>query len=179
MTPNPDKQRVVDGSENQRKPKGATNVKRILFTTVLLVICAASAFAQQSQYLGRLSANPYSSDSASNPYGQYGSPYSSTSVNNPYGIYGSPYSSLSANNPYTSNAPRLYASDGTYLGKLSANVYDSESVSNPYGRYGSSYSSTSINNPYSVYGSPYSSISPTNPYSNQGPVIIGGYRFKH
>src|SRR5262245_65231446 len=69
-------------------------------------------------------------------------------------------------------APRIYADDGTYLGRLSANKYDSESVSNEYGRYGSPYSSTSINNPYSRYGSPYSSHSARNPYATSAPVIV-------
>ena len=124
------------------------------------------------QYLGRLSSNPYDSDSVSNPYGTYGSPYSSNSINNPYGTYGSPYSSKSTTNPYATDAPKIYSSDGTYLGRLSSNPYDSDSVSNPYGRYGSEYSSESINNPYSVYGSPYSSQSPNNPYTLNAPSIF-------
>jgi hypothetical protein len=77
--------------------------------------------------------------------------------------------------PYTMSAPRLYSSDGNYLGRLSANPYDPDSVSNPYGRFGSPYSPTSINNPYSPYGSPYSGISATNPYATETPQIIGGY----
>ena len=124
-------------------------------------------------YLGRLSANPYASDSTANPYGPAGSPYSSRSVNNPYGPYGSPYSSTSARNPYATDAPKIVAQDGTYLGELSDNPYDPDSVANPYGRYGSPYSSTSINNPYSTYGSPYSSQSPNNPYATQAPLLFG------
>jgi hypothetical protein len=144
-----------------------------LISTVAFFALAIPALAQRPQYLGRLSANPYDAQSVSNPYGTYGSAYSAISVNNPYGPYGSPFSPVSANNPYTTNAPRLYSSDGTYLGKLSANPYDPDSVSNPYGRFGSPYSPTSINNPYSQYGSPYSSKSPNNPYTTQAPRIIG------
>jgi hypothetical protein len=125
------------------------------------------------EFLGRLSANPYASDSTANAYSQAGSPYSSKSVNNPYGPYGSPYSPVSARNPYATDAPDIVAQDGTYLGKLSDNPYDPDSVSNPYGRYGSPYSSTSINNPYSTYGSPYSSQSPNNPYATQAPLLFG------
>jgi hypothetical protein len=125
------------------------------------------------QYLGRLSANPYAADSTSNPYSPAGSPYSPTSVNNPYGSYGSAYSSTSARSQYATDAPKIVAQDGTYLGKLSDNPYDPDSVSNPYGRYGSPYSSTSINNPYSTYGSPYSSQSPNNPYATQAPLLFG------
>ena len=125
---------------------------------------AVIAEADCPTYLGRLSANPYS---------PAGSPYSSRSVNNPYGPYGSPYSSTSARNPYATDAPKIVAQDGTYLGELSDNPYDPDSVANPYGRYGSPYSSTSIKNPYSTYGSPYSSQSPNNPYATQAPLLFG------
>ena len=124
-------------------------------------------------YLGRLSANPYAADSTANPYGTAGSPYSSKSVNNPFGPYGSPFSPTSARNPYATDAPKIVAQDGTYLGELSDNPYDPDSVANPYGRYGSPYSPTSINNPYSTYGSPYSSQSPNNPYATQAPLLFG------
>ncbi len=74
-------------------------------------------------------------------------------------------------NPCSMSAPKIYAADGTYLGRLSSNPYMTDSISNPYGRYGSPYSSTSINNPNSRYGSPYSSISPNNPYAPRPPVL--------
>ena len=134
---------------------------------------AVIAEADCPTYLGRLSANPYAADSTANPYSTAGSPYSSRSVNNPYGPYGSPYSSTSARNPYATDAPKIVAQDGTYLGELSDNPYDPDSVANPYGRYGSPYSSTSIKNPYSTYGSPYSSQSPNNPYATQAPLLFG------
>ena len=124
-------------------------------------------------YLGRLSANPYASDSTANPYSPSGSPYSAKSVNNRFGPYGSPFSPTSARNPYATDAPKIVAQDGTYLGELSDNPYDPDSVANPYGRYGSPYSSTSIKNPYSTYGSPYSSQSPNNPYATQAPLLFG------
>jgi hypothetical protein len=125
------------------------------------------------EYLGRLSANPYAADSTANPYSPVGSPYSAKSVNNPYGQFGSPFSPTSARNPYATDAPKIVAQDGTYLGELSDNPYDPDSVANPYGRYGSPYSSTSIKNPYSTYGSPYSSQSPNNPYATQAPLLFG------
>ena len=68
---------------------------------------------------------------------------------------------------------KLYADDGTYLGKVSSNQYDPESISNPYGKYGSKYSSTSINNPYSKYGSEYSSQSSNNEYTTSAPKMYG------
>lgn len=144
---------------------------------VLMAVCLMCAIAHcqlSGEYLGRLSTNRYAADSVSNHYGRYGSRYSPTSVNNPYGAYGSPYSPYSATNPYATSTPRIYASDGTYLGKLSTNRYDSESVANPYGRYGSRYSATSVNNHYSQYGSSYSPKSARNPYAVSAPIIVSG-----
>jgi hypothetical protein len=83
----------------------------------------------------------------------------------------STYSPYGARNPYTTSGGRIYANDGTYLGRLNSNRYDTESVSNPYGKYGSRYSATSINNPYSQYGSRYSNQSATNPYTTTPPVV--------
>lgn len=99
------------------------------------------------EYLGRLSANPYAADSTANPYSTAGSPYSSKSVNNQFGPYGSPFLPTSARNPYATDAPKIVAQDGTYLGELSDNPYDPDSVANPYGRYGSPYSPRSARNP--------------------------------
>ncbi len=42
-------------------------------------------------YLGRLSINPYVTDSISNHYNNYGSRYSPTSVKNPYSPYSGRY----------------------------------------------------------------------------------------
>lgn len=128
---------------------------------------------QDAEILGRLSANSLAKDSTSNEFSQAGSPYSPKSINNPYSQYGSEYSSQSARNPYATAAPKIYAEDGTYLGRLSENRFDPESTANPYGRYGSPYSPTSINNPYSKYGSPYSPSSPNNPYTTTAPILFG------
>ena len=128
----------------------------------------------QSTYLGKLSSNPYDSESISNPYSRYGSSFGQT-VNNPFSSFGSPFSPTSITNPYTYDAPRIYASDGTYLGKLSSNRYDQESISNPYGRYGNPYGNT-LANPYSKYGSPYSTESWMNPYTQHAPSIYGTSR---
>ena len=153
-------------------------LKTILLAAVItLSILCSSTSAQvcddEGIFLGQLSANPYAADSTANQFGAFGSPYSPTSVNNPYSQYGSAYSATSVSNPYATEAPKIIAADGQYLGKLSANPYDPDSVSNPYGKYGSPYSPTSINNPYSQYGSPYSPISPNNPYATQAPILCG------
>jgi hypothetical protein len=149
----------------------------LLATVITLPILCPSAFAQvcddEGVFLGQLSTNPYAADSTANKFGVFGSPYSPTSVNNPYSQYGSAYSATSVSNPYATEAPKIIAADGQYLGKLSANPYDPDSVSNPYGKYGSPYSPTSINNPYSQYGSQFSPISPNNPYATQTPILCG------
>src|SRR4051812_3186309 len=113
-----------------------------------LALVPALARAEDGPYLGRLSTNRYTPQSIGNPYGTYGSPTAPRSVVSPNSIYGSSSGPQSANNPYALNAPRIYASDGRYLGKMSSNRYDPESISNPYGKYGSTTSPTSVNNPY-------------------------------
>jgi hypothetical protein len=153
---------------NVSQPQKDSDMKTLSIVAALTALLATSATAEE--YLGNLSANPNNANSTSNPYGA-GSPHNANSVNNPYGTYGSPHSSKSATNPYTSDAPKLYDSQGNYRGRLSDNPYDTDSVSNPYGRYGSPHSSESINNPYWA-GSPHRSDSPNNPYG-QGMEIYG------
>ena len=126
----------------------------------------------KGEYLGSFNANRYDPNSVSNPYGQYGSQYSPKSINNPYGQYGSQYSPDGVTNPYTTGGPKLFGSDGKYLGRVNSNQYDPESISNPYGIYGSKYNPTSVNNPYSIYGSPYSPQSATNPYSTSSQPLF-------
>lgn len=126
----------------------------------VLVLVGGTALAQD--YLGQWSANQHAPNSITNRYGA-GSPYSGTSITNPYGMYGSRYSPYSATNSFSTNAPRLYDSQGNYRGRLSSNPYDPDSVTNPYGRFGSPYSPESVNNRYGA-GSPYRFDSPTNPY---------------
>lgn len=122
-------------------------------------------------YLGRLSSNRYDLESTSDAYGTHGNPYGNT-LTNPYSPYGSKYSSTSWSNPYATDAPRIYAQDGTYLGKLSTNPFDPDSISNPYGQYGNPYGNNLMNT-YGVYGSKYSSQSWTNPYTTTAPGVYG------
>ena len=109
---------------------------------------------ESRQPLADLRANRYDPNSLSNKFGA-GSPYKTDGLLNPYSQNGSRYSNDSWRNPYATNAPQIYGSDGTYLGRLSTNRFDPDSTSNRFGAYGSRYSPTSINNPYGA-GSPYS-----------------------
>jgi len=148
----------------------------LLAASITLPIICSRASAQvcgNGIFLGQLSTNPYVADSTANKFGEFGSPYSSASIHNSFGPFGNPYAATSVSNPYATEAPKIIAADGQYLGRLSANPYDPDSVSNPYGTYGSPYSPTSINNPYSQYGSPYSPISPNNPYATEAPILCG------
>ncbi len=145
-------------------------MKAILVVVGLMLATVTEACAQDTEYLGNLSINPYNPDSIANPYGA-GNPYDPNSVMNPYGEYGIPYSPHSVTNPYATNAPKLYDQDGNYRGRLSTNPYDPDSISNPYGRYGNPYSPDSINNPYGA-GNRYSPSSPLNPYGT-GMSIFG------
>jgi hypothetical protein len=144
----------------------------LFISLALLSFIGIIAFAGDYDYLGNYSSNEYDPNSISNPFGAYGSPYSLDSVTNQYSTYGSPYSPNSVNNPYAIDTPKLYSSDGTYLGKVSNNQCDPDSISNPYGKYGSKYSPDSVNNPYGQYGSKYSSKSANNPYTIDPPKIF-------
>ena len=132
-----------------------------------------SETSRSSDYLGRLSTNPYHPDSTSNRFGRFGSRYSPSSINNRLGRYGSRFSSNGVTNSFATETPKLFGNDGTYLGKLSTNPYNPESIANPYGRYGSRYSPDSVNNPYGRYGSRFSPLSPSNPYTVTPPLILG------
>ena len=126
-------------------------MRSLLVVVLAWVLITPAVHAQDDAYI---TTNPY-----------LGIPIS------PYDSRVSPYSSYGAQNPYTTDGGRIYAQDGTYLGRLNANPYDPESVANPYGQYGSRYSGNSIKNPYGQYGSPYSSLSPNNPYTSTPPVV--------
>lgn len=73
-------------------------MKPSLFLAILLLAVPAAGLAQNGQYLGNLSANPYAPNSTSNPFGA-GNPYNPDSINNPFGTYGNPYSPNSQPTP--------------------------------------------------------------------------------
>ena len=126
--------------------------KSIWKVAVYFVLFCCVSSAQAGEYLGQLSANPYTPNSTS-----------SVTANN-YRI------NQSMKNRYSSGGPKLYNSEGEYRGNLNGNRYDPNSISNPYGRYGSKYSSESINNPYGA-GNKYKSDSPNNPYGSGWTII--------
>lgn len=68
------------------------------------------------EYLGKLNASKYDSESIWNQYGEYGSRYNSKSIWNGYGTYGSKYSSYSPFNNYASNPPVLVDKNGKFYG---------------------------------------------------------------
>ena len=78
--------------------------------------------AQDNQFLGKITSDPYDRNSVLNEYGPYGSEYSPTSIFNEYSQYGSEYGAYSINNPYCSSPPKLFI-QGRFLGRVSVNQY--------------------------------------------------------
>ena len=62
-------------------------------STVLYIYAGAN----EKDYLGKLNASRYDSESIWNPYGTYGNKYNSKSIWNQYGTYGNKYKSNRAN----------------------------------------------------------------------------------
>lgn len=127
-------------------------MKIISYITIIYISLTAVLMAQTK--VGNCSK--FDPNCIHNPYGA-GNPYKKDGVNNPYSKQGSPYSNQSATNPYATDAPKIYAKQGRYRGKLSSNPYDPDSTSNPNGRYGNPNSPDSINNPYGA-GNPNNEI---------------------
>lgn len=68
----------------------------------------------------------------------------------------------------------IYANDGRFLGRITANTFAADSIGNPYGMYGSQFSLWSIFNPFGTYGSQFSNLSAFNQFATQPPVIFVG-----
>jgi hypothetical protein len=140
----------------------------MLFATLAL----AAGIAQAQTLKGcKLSANKFDPNSTSNQFGRCGSPYSPDSINNKFGVFGSQFSPYSVNNPFATHAPKIESSDGTFLGRKSANQYDPDSTSNEFGVHGTQFSPTSINDPYGPYGGKFSPKSASNPFAIDAPKL--------
>ena len=77
----------------------------------------------EEDYLGKLNASKYDSESIWNEYGKYGNKYNSKSIWNSYGTYGNKYNSYSPFNEYGSNPPVLRDKNGKFYGYFTANKY--------------------------------------------------------
>jgi hypothetical protein len=111
---------------------GAFTSAQTLPATVPTVTCPAIGivcsqfegglvYAQDGQFLGRITSITTASDSLGYEYGSYGSDYSITSIFNPYSKYGSENSSLSAFDPYASQPPAVFIG-GQQVAYLTANT---------------------------------------------------------
>src|SRR6266568_3355371 len=145
-------------------------MRRIVLLLASFILTIAAAQAQTLKGC-KLSANKFDPNSTSNEFGRCGSPFSPDSINNKFGKFGSEFSPHSVNNPFATHAPKIESSDGTYLGRKSANKFDSVSTSNEFGSHGSRLSPTSINNPLSKYGSEFSNKSAKNPFATDAPKL--------
>ncbi len=78
---------------------------------------------EHDEYLGKLNASKYDSESIWNQYGKYGSRYNSKSIWNQYGTYGSKYNNNSPFNDYASYPPILVDKNGKFYGYFTSNKY--------------------------------------------------------
>ncbi|MDE6146489.1 MAG: hypothetical protein K2G18_00330 [Bacteroidales bacterium] len=97
-------------------------ISNIPYGTILLIYGGK----EHDEYLGKLNASKYDSESIWNQYGKYGSRYNSKSIWNGYGTYGSKYSSYSPFNNYASNPPVLVDKNGKFYGYFTSNKYKSQ-----------------------------------------------------
>jgi len=86
--------------------------------------------AQDGQFLGLISSDPYEPNSIMNKYGTYGSEYSATSIFNAYSSYGGAYSLQSAFNNLASTPP-VIIKNGRAVAYLTTNPYLKPSI-NPH-----------------------------------------------
>ena len=75
----------------------------------------------EEDYLGKLNANKYDSESIWNKYGTYGSKYNTKSIWNKYSTYGNSYNSYSPFNKYSTTPPALRDRNGKFYGYFTCN----------------------------------------------------------
>ncbi|MEK7754134.1 MAG: hypothetical protein AAB403_02120 [Planctomycetota bacterium] len=68
----------------------------------------AFVFADDGQFLGKITSDTFAADSLGNTFGRYGSEYSPTSIFNPNGKYGGEFSSLSPFNAFATRPPLIF-----------------------------------------------------------------------
>ena len=142
-------------------------IMAVLLACVILGVSGAPV--AQAEYLGDLSANPFSSNSLANHTAR-ARPLLRVARSTLMGRMGIRSAIGQPPIRFATEAPRLYDREGNYRGRLSANPYDPDSTSNPFGRYGNPFSSESVNNPFGA-GNPFRSDSPTNPFGTGWSVI--------
>jgi len=77
--------------------------------------------ADDGQFLGKITANAFDSQSLVNEFGNSGSSSSSTSIFNEFGKYGGTFSALSPFNDLASRPPRIFKGD-VFIAYLTTNV---------------------------------------------------------
>ncbi len=68
----------------------------------------------------------------------------------------------------------VYASDRTFLGRITSNAFAADSIGNTFGAFGSQFSTTSIFNTFGQYGSEFSSTSAFNNLASSPPLLYRG-----
>lgn len=75
----------------------------------------------EEDYLGKLNASKYDTESIWNKYGTYGSKYNTKSIWNKYSTYGNSYNSYSPFNKYSTTPPVLRDRNGKFYGYFTCN----------------------------------------------------------
>lgn len=96
--------------------------------SVVVVTVELVLFADDGQFLGVVSDNPFDPDSIANQFGTYGSAFNPLSIWNSFGTYGSSFSSLSPWNTFTSTPPLLFEDTGAFIAFLTANSFLSPAI---------------------------------------------------
>jgi hypothetical protein len=96
----------------------------------LEVLEGATIMADDGEFLGKITANDYDSQSILNDYGRFGGKYSSTSIFNDYGRYGGEFARMSPFNLSSSTPPRIFKGE-KFLGFLTRNSSKTPSI-DPY-----------------------------------------------
>jgi hypothetical protein len=78
--------------------------------------------AEDHQYLGKITDNPFDQRSITNEYGPFGSAFSPTSIFNQFSPYGSEFGQYSVNNSFCTQPPKLYL-NARFAGVVSANEF--------------------------------------------------------
>ncbi len=95
---------------------------------IVVSLIGGTIVAEDGTFLGTINSNEFDVKSISFKFGKYGSQFSATSVFNQFGAYGSPFSHTSCANRFASSPPRLYNSNGIFVGYLTNNAVKSPTI---------------------------------------------------
>ena len=107
---------------------GGSGVTGLSGSALCFALEGALIFADDGQFLGKITSNRFDVNSIGNQFGLYGSRFSVTSIFNEFGTYGSRFSILSPFNDFTFSPP-LILINGTFVGFLTTNRFKFPGIS--------------------------------------------------